>query len=316
MNTPRYCELPVDPKHPPGSSWGVFGADDEVGTLNRQTPGRIRHAATLVHRGVVFPLNWALEQPHPPLFSRQPIIHSLIDLKPHGLDDRYDSFFPQLSSQWDGLSHVEHPRFGFYNGASRAEVTARPPRRLGIDIWARRGIAARFVLADVERFRREHPARARAWFDPADADEIEAILDWQRVEIKDGDVLLLRFGWIRWYEGLDEEKKADLASTDAFTAPGLRAADSTAAWLWDRGFSAIAADCPALEAMPFNEYEEDGYLHYRLVVLLGFAIGELFALDELAADCQRDGVYEGLFVSAPLNKRGGCGSPANALALK
>jgi kynurenine formamidase len=50
--------------------------------------------------------------------------------------------------------------------------------------------------------------------------------------------------------------------------------------------------------------------------MLGIAIGELFDLDALAGDCADDGVYEGLFVAAPLNKVGGSGSPANAIAFK
>jgi hypothetical protein len=46
------------------------------------------------------------------------------------------------------------------------------------------------------------------------------------------------------------------------------------------------------------------------------ALGELWWLDDLAADCARDGVYETFFVAAPLNAPGGIGSPANAIAIK
>jgi hypothetical protein len=53
-----------------------------------------------------------------------------------------------------------------------------------------------------------------------------------------------------------------------------------------------------------------------LIPLLGMTVGELFELGHLAADCASDGVYEGMLVAAPLNKLGGIGSPANALALK
>jgi hypothetical protein len=45
------------------------------------------------------------------------------------------------------------------------------------------------------------------------------------------------------------------------------------------------------------------------------AIGEMFQMTHLAADCASDGVYEG-FVSAPLNIAGGTGSPPNALVIK
>ena len=46
------------------------------------------------------------------------------------------------------------------------------------------------------------------------------------------------------------------------------------------------------------------------------ALGELWHLDDLAADCDQDGVCEFFLASAPLNVRGGIGSPPNALALK
>jgi hypothetical protein len=67
--------------------------------------------------------------------------------------------------------------------------------------------------------------------------------------------------------------------------------------------------------MPFDMSRADGFLHYRLIPLLGMAVGELFALDALAEHCARTGVYEGLLVAAPIQKVGGVGSPANAVAL-
>ena len=52
-----------------------------------------------------------------------------------------------------------------------------------------------------------------------------------------------------------------------------------------------------------------------MIPLLGLAVGEMFVLDALAEACAADGIYEGLFCAAPLNKVGGSGSPANALAI-
>ena len=37
---PKYHELPVRDGAPPGSAWGVFGDDDEIGTLNLLTNER------------------------------------------------------------------------------------------------------------------------------------------------------------------------------------------------------------------------------------------------------------------------------------
>jgi hypothetical protein len=79
-------------------------------------------------------------------------------------------------------------------------------------------------------------------------------------------------------------------------------------------FAAIAADNPGLEASPIPS--ELGMLHVPMLQELGLAVGELFWLEELAADSAATGVWDGLFVSVPLNLRGGCASPANALVVR
>ena len=45
-------------------------------------------------------------------------------------------------------------------------------------------------------------------------------------------------------------------------------------------------------------------------------MGELWKLDDLAADCAADGIYEFFLTYKPLNLVGGVGSPPNALAFK
>jgi kynurenine formamidase len=315
---PAYDELPLDPTKPPRSAWGLFGDDDELGTLNLLTPDRVRHAAGLVRRGAVFSLNWSLEKPDPPLFGRGALRHTIHRYPGDvGTDDHYDGFYPQASSQWDALSHVGHPHHGFYNGCTIAEITGRPGSRNGIDAFARAGIAGRFVLADVERYRR---ARGRP-LQPGTAEvisveEVEATLAAQGVALATGDILLLRFGWLAWYDALDAAARAALATDSGTLATaGLAPHEATARWLWDRHVAAVAADNPSLEVMP-STFDVDSFLHFRLLGLLGLPIGEMFDLEALAADCAADGVYEGLLTAAPLHKVGGSGSPANALAIK
>ncbi len=59
-----------------------------------------------------------------------------------------------------------------------------------------------------------------------------------------------------------------------------------------------------------------GFLHRMLIGQLGLALGELWWLADLAADCAADGRYEAFLVSAPFNAPGGIGSPPNAVAMK
>lgn len=317
MRLPSHAELPVDPRYPPGSAWGVFGDDDEVGTINLLTSERVRRGAGLVRRGSVFSLNWALEKPDPPILGRRNIEHRIIELHP-GTDDRYDSFFPQISSQWDALCHMAHPGYGYYNGRTREQITGGAGSVNGIDHWARRGIAGRYVLADVERWRRAQgrPIEQEAK-EPISGADVDATLAAQGCALETGDVLLLRTGWVGWYDRADEATRRRLgdAPVPGMPSPGLSAAAETDAWLWDRHIAAIGADCPALEALPYEESVE-GFLHWRMIPLLGLAVAEMLVLDALAVACAADGRYDGLFTAAPLNKRGGSGSTANALAIR
>jgi hypothetical protein len=59
---PKFSELPLDASHPPHSAWGLWGPDDELGTLNHLTPERTIEAAKLITTGIRVGLNWPLEQ--------------------------------------------------------------------------------------------------------------------------------------------------------------------------------------------------------------------------------------------------------------
>jgi kynurenine formamidase len=313
---PPYSGLPIDARHPPRSAWGVFGEDDSIGTVNLLTAERVRAGVALARRGALFSLNWNLELPEPPVLGRGRLRHTVLNVG-WATDDHYDNFYPQASSQWDALCHVGIPEVGLYNGRDIRHVSGVTGSPNGIEHLARRGIAGRYVLIDVPRSREArgrsyHPASGEA----ISVDEIELILSAEQVRLEIGDILLIRFGWVGWYETLSETERASLARDPDFLATGLDRSESTAAWLWDHHVAAIAADNPGLESNPIDSSNVDGFLHFRLIPLLGILIGELFALDELAADSVQDRVFEGFFTAAPLNKVGGSGSPANALAIK
>jgi len=321
---PAYHDLPIAPDKPPGSAWGVFGDEDEVGTINLLTPERVREALATPRRGAVFSLNWDVERPDPPILGRKALEHHIIDLKP-GADDYYDRFYPQASTQWDALCHMPHPRYGYYNGRTQADITGRPGSRNGIERWAERGIVGRFVLADVARYRQAvgRPLRADR-SDGVTPDDLDATLKRQGVTLRTGDILLIRMGWLGWYERQDARTRQALAAAGQdLRTPGLVGTEAMAAWLWDAHVAAVACDVPALEVLPSGPWNADdpestwdAYLHFRIIPLLGLAVGEMFVLDALAEDAENDGGYRGLFTAAPLHKVGGAGSPANALAIK
>ena len=320
---PSYDELPLRGGVP--CSWGLWGESDTLGTLNLLDSGRVRDAVTGVERGTVFRLDWSMRRPDPPLFGRGPWHHHVHEPEDStSTDDRLDAWNTQSSSQWDGFRHVRRSGHGYYNGLAGDAH--------GMDSWARRGLVGRAVLADVAGWRQEQGRPLRQGHpDPITVDDLEATLEHQATCLEVGDVLLIRTGWIAWYDTLDDPTRRRISTPDGLTSVGLEPTEAMARFLWDAHVSAVAADNPALEIWPIGaladprlveairadaEREPEILLHSRLLAMLGIPIGELWYLEALAADCRDDGRWHVLLTSAPLRLPQGVGSPANALAVK
>jgi kynurenine formamidase len=308
-DAPRFDELPVIEKLGMRHAWSVLERD--LGTLDRTTHESVVAAAGLVRDGTVLALSLSLDELDPPLFGRERARHEIFAADRNTLDDRIDAFYPQGSSQWDGLRHVRAREFGFFGGLD--DDFEGGAGGLGIEHWARRGIVGRGVLLDVvEHRRRLGDAYDPLGAEPIEADELRAILDSHDLQTRQGDVLCVRTGWIDAYRRLDVDARKAMAGD--VRASGLAGSEDMARLLWDSGAIAVAADNPTLEVAPGDPAV--GSLHRRLIPLLGFVIGELLDLDALAALCARDSRWEFMFVAAPLNLPGGVGSPANAVAIR
>jgi hypothetical protein len=247
---------------------------------------------------------------------------------PNVLDDYLDNFYLQSSSQVDGLLHMRHPVFGYYNGVADATVESGDGV-LGIHRWAERGLAGRAVLLDVGHYLEERGTpidlRSNQQISVALLDEVA---EAQGCAIRPGDMVLIRTGWLQNFvaELTDAER---LEVRGKMRCPGLAQEEETVRWIWEHQIPLIAADQGTVESFPpastspflFNgesvgDTSTAGLMHYVLIPLLGVVLGELWVLDELAQDCRNDGVWEMLVVSKPLNVWGAVGSPANALAIR
>jgi len=307
--------LPVLSKSRLRHSWDVWGPEDNLGTLNRLTPSAVAAAASCVRTGQRIGLSLPLEEPSPPFFGRKAMSHVVYPMGGGiGWDDWLDGFYLQSSSQWDSLRHIKGPD-GFYGGWL-GDPSAEPGP-LGIQHWAAGGIIGRGVLIDLAEFAGDEgydPFTARR-FTP---DDIEAALAVQGAQLRDGDILCIRTGWIDKYLALDmagrEALAAELVDPMGYHCAGLSGSEEMSGFLWDSGAAAVTADNPAVETVPMDP--AIGSLHVRLIPSLGFAIGELFDFGALAAACHADGRYDFLFTSVPLNVHGGVGSPANAVAVR
>ncbi|KAI9494490.1 hypothetical protein BDB00DRAFT_761891 [Zychaea mexicana] len=317
---PLYDELPIDPKYPPKTAWGVWGEDDDLGTLNLLTEERVAKAAQkYVRRGAVFSLNWNLENPNPPLFNRTKIQHNIRSRLPEGkrFDDVYDNFNTQSSSQWDGLRHVCHADTNiFYNNVPISDITPGPDAtdRLGIHHMARRGIAGRAVLLDYARWAEKqgktiNPLTRHEYT----VDELDQVAKDQGITFEPGDVLLVRTGWMGVYEK-EGEKLPELMDLAKPQCIGVKACEETYRWIWNNRFSAVASDAVAFESFPVLDWSNS--CHSQFLGAYGMPIGEMFYLEALAEDSAKDGQYEYLFTSAPLNKYQGVATPPNAICLK
>jgi hypothetical protein len=169
---------------------------------------------------------------------------------------------------------------------------------LGIDVWARRGIAGCGVLPDVARACESfvNPSTRRLVRDHTEL--LDRTAELQRAQIGVGDILLVRpggSGGTRPYRATTNG-----AYGPASAQPGLVATEAMAAWLWDHHIAAVAADNSALETSPLD-MTPGNFLHIRLIAGFGMPIGEHFWLDDLARACAADGRWRFLLTSAPLN---------------
>ncbi|KAI9489139.1 hypothetical protein BDB00DRAFT_771175 [Zychaea mexicana] len=319
---PSYDELPIDPKYPPKTAWGVWGVDDNLGTLNHLTEERVLKASqTCIRRGAVFPLNWKLEAPQPPFHNRSEIDHQIVRcsaMKDRMFDDIYQNFNTQSSSQWDGLRHCCHWKSKqFYNNVNFSDIEpgADATDRLGVHHMAERGIAGRAVLLDYARWWAKQRGQELNPFKRYNitVDELERVAKDQNVIFQEGDILMLRTGLTVACEKLAGEQLCQQHTPNP-ECIGVKACEETYRWVWEKKFAAVASDNIAFEAVPF--LDDNDSCHSQFLGGFGMIIGELFYLEALADDSARDGVYEYFFTSAPLNKYQGVASPPNAICIK
>lgn len=293
------------------SNWGRWGDEDERGTVNFVTPQRLVAAAGLVKRGQIFDLGIPLDANGPQ--PGGPRINPVRLMSETGADQVFPGAFKyaddyvfmplQAATQWDGLAHVYYDD-KIYNGFPSSDVTPHGADHDSIDKQAK-GISGRGVLLDIARLRDVD------WLEQGDVitpDDLEAAAQRQGVEVQSGDILIFRTGW----------RKKFLTEGDAtsFMAgePGLGMA--CCEWLHEKEVAAVCSDNWAIEVLPGEIDEEVLNVHMVLIRDMGMTLGEMLDLEELAADCAEDGVYEFFFCAPPLKFTKAVGSPINPLALK
>ena len=299
------------PETPIGERWwpSEFGAEDQRGATNRITPKTVVQAAQLIKEGRIFQLGRLYEHgmPNPGKRHFSLTIPGLPTGLPTGKnqivsnDELVSGEIGQVGTQFDGLGHVGVRVGGediFYNGNKLSEFgDPYGLKKLGVEnvgVFFTRGI-----LLDVCGLRKADRLPNGYVITP---DELQACLEKHKLEIRVGDVVLIRTGhgklWMKDNAVYGEGE------------PGLGLA--AAKFLTDRKVSLIGADTWAIEAVPHEDKEMAFPVHQWNLTRNGVYHLENLDLESLAAE----GAHEFCFVFSPLRLKGATGSPGNPIAVR
>ncbi|MBV8217454.1 MAG: cyclase family protein [Gammaproteobacteria bacterium] len=304
------------------SNWGKWGDADQAGTANHITAHHVRDAARLVRAGQVISLAMNFDQTGPQTGANgrfNCLRYSVATGTDHvtgaqrwagkplprkmGYADDTVVLHLQSATHWDSLAHIFHDGRA-YNGLPANEVSSGGAPRLGSEHLKDR-LVGRGVLLDLPR------AKGREWLEDGYAitvDDLESTAESERVKIRDGDILLVRTGQMARcrQQGWGTYAGGDAPGLSFFTIP----------WLAERQVAAVASDTWGVEVRPNELADSFQPLHIPAIVYMGLLLGEMFELEQLAAQCADDGIYE-MFVSAPpLPFTGTAGAPPGPVAIR
>ncbi len=298
----------------PGN-WGRWGDDDERGTLNLITPEAVLAAAGACRTGKVYSLALPIQRHGVPIFEyrgnpQRLSLTSAADSEmylplgaPEGRGANEDVLVIASHSitHMDALSHVfsDHKMYNGYG--AETFTTAGGAQKL--DITKTGSFAGRGVMLDLPKH------LGLDWLEPGalvDAAMLESCRAAQGTEIRPGDILLIRTGWLDLFA----------AGGTAFTPggggshaqPGI--GFDAVTFIDDHDIAAVGADNGAVEKMPFDRDDFVG-VHVELLVKRGVTLMEHLYLRELSLD----GCTEFLLAVGALKVTGGAGSPINPIAI-
>lgn len=337
-------------RRPPNSNWGQFGDADQRGRMNLLTPDRVRAAAAEIREGLTFCLSLPLDYPggnYHDLRRNPPRLHPVTkngtccyNLRPSQTltdvwCDDYVELYTHGSTHWDGLGHVGMAfdadgdgvdEIVYYNGYRAHEDIVGPvfkceeqrfsapqeaqvgARALGMENMAVSCVQGRGVMIDL--YRRYGRQRAFVGYD-----DLMRILEQDRVEIEEGDMVCLHTGLAAALLKLDRNPDIDTlenshAVLDSRDRRLLR-------WVEECGLAAIAADNFAVEGVPARpdaEARSAEPLHELCIVKLGVHLGELWFLTELNDWLTSRGRTRFMLTAPPLRLPGAVGSPVTPIA--
>jgi kynurenine formamidase len=287
------------------SNWGRWGPDDQLGTLNHLRPEHATRAMAEVTDGTAISCARTLSPLHPA--GSLPLLHLMTatghDARPTGKSIIAD--WLGFAIHGYGLTHLDAPSHEAWNGAlyngRDAGLVGGSGAGWGSVELATNRIVGRGVLLDAPR------ATGRAWLAPGTAltpDDLDACAAAQRVELRPGDILMVRTG----RDARDGAPDLDLRVEGA---AGL--SHECLPWLREREVSVLVSDA-VHDPLPGRFPACDTPIHAIGIVAMGLWLLDNAHLEELSAACARRSRWECLFVCPVLPIKRATGSPVNPLA--
>lgn len=208
-----FDDLPLRKGGPPFSAWELYGPDDELGSLNLLTAETTQAAATEIKIGIRIcldlPINFSLRPSH----ARLPLTHEVLRKDPRLVHDDEIHLNTQIFTQWDKFRHYGYQKERIVYNSVRIDDISGPGRsdrkdteawyrgpsitnKLGIQEWCKGGIVDRGVLLEYLAWAENNGISYDLLRGHAiTVDELKAWAKVQQVELKEGDILLVRSGW-------------------------------------------------------------------------------------------------------------------------
>ena len=290
-----------------------YGTDDQIGTLNEITPQKIIAAARLVQTGRVYDVGRVLHADVPRFEGRywqQTLVSSSHIINPRRPGSSPDGWGQnsinwitelvtgtmQIGTHLDGLNHLQ---IGdrFYNGLQTRKIVEEwGTNKLGIESVPQ--IITRGVLVDIARYRGVTQMQEGEIITPQ---EIEGALTSERLNLEQGDVLLIHTGWGSLW---------DVDPTRYISGePGIGM--DAAYWLVEKRVAMTGADTWSYGAVPGEDPQRPFVVPQTLNAKHGLFIMENLDTSLLAAEH----VYEFMFVLTHYKTRGSTAAWVSPIAV-
>lgn len=294
------------------SNRGRWGVDDRRGTLNLLDAEAVRRGAAAVRQGRVFSLAIPFDEDGPQTGgipgrdnpSREMIAVDVAytgDVDGFCTSDDRVAMGVQAATHWDALAHVGYSG-ELYNGVPSSVVTEAGAAELGIDAFG--PVAGRGVLLDVARL---HGVDHFEDGYPVTGDDLDAAAADAGLTIEPGDLVCVRTGHMHFLRIGEKDRYREIS-------PGL--STRSIEWFHDHDVAGVATDTLVLECFPCEDPAVLLPVHMIHLRDLGLAQGQLWFLDELAADCAADGQHDFLLTATPIPLTRGLGGMVAPTAIK